>query len=162
MLKKDQDRFYAKGLQFECLGCGRCCTGFPGYVYLSEGDIRAAAGYLRAAHGSFIEKYTRVVAVFNERRLSLTEKKNDHCIFWDDGCSIYPARPYQCRTFPFWERQLVSKGEWEKASGGCPGINRGRVYSKEEIERCVNRVPNYNLDRFTSSPGFDPLTRRRP
>ncbi len=33
-------------------------------------------------------------------------KENGDCVFWDDGCTIYPERPRQCRTFPFWGETL--------------------------------------------------------
>jgi Fe-S-cluster containining protein len=140
--------FYAKGLQFECLGCGRCCTGFPGYVYLSEGDVERASKFLRVGPDEFVARHTRVVTVFNERRLSLTEKGNYDCVFWKDGCAIYPARPYQCAAFPFWKRHLVSRREWDKTTSLCGGIDRGRVYPRSEIDRLVREVPLYDIERF--------------
>jgi Fe-S-cluster containining protein len=146
--EQGEQPIYAKGLQFECLNCGRCCTGFPGYVYLSEHDIARASEFLRMQDGEFIERHTRIVNVFHERRLSLTERKNFDCVFWNEGCTIYPARPYQCRTFPFWKRHMISRREWEKTASICRGVNRGRVYSSEEIERCVRDVPAYDIDRF--------------
>jgi Fe-S-cluster containining protein len=145
-----QEPFYARGLQFECLNCGRCCTGFPGYVYLSERDIARASEFLRIGGDEFVKRHTRVVTVFHERRLALTERKNFDCIFWKDGCTIYPARPYQCATFPFWKRHLVSRREWEKTTSTCRGIDRGRVYSRSEIERFVLGVPVYDIDRFAA------------
>jgi Fe-S-cluster containining protein len=146
--KNGEETFYTKGLQFECLNCGRCCTGFPGYVYLSERDIARASGFLRMGGGEFVERHTRIVTVFHERRLSLTERKNFDCVFWKDGCTIYPARPYQCGAFPFWKRHLVSRREWEKTASTCRGIDRGRVYSRLEIERFVRDVPVYDIDRL--------------
>ena len=50
------------------------------------------------------------------------------------GCAIYPVRPNQCRTWPFWSSNLVSIDQWNFAAQKCPGINRGRWYSFEEIE----------------------------
>jgi Fe-S-cluster containining protein len=66
--------------------------------------------------------------------LSLKEKSNYDCIFWNQGCTVYAARPVQCRTFPFW-RSVVSAAEtWEIAASGCPGIGSGPLYSREQIE----------------------------
>jgi Fe-S-cluster containining protein len=70
-------------------------------------------------------------------RLSLKEKSNFDCVFWKDGCSVYAARPLQCRTFPFWSSILVSSGSWKIARSGCPGMGRGRLFSPEEIESLV-------------------------
>jgi hypothetical protein len=152
----DGDRFYGRGLQFECLRCGACCTGAPGFVYLSQEDIASIAEFLKKDKGSVVRYYTRVVRVFGERRLSLTERSNYYCIFWSRVCLIYPARPYQCRSYPFWKRHLVSRREWNKVGDRCPGINRGRVYRDEEIERFVTETPVYNMDRFGSYGTFHP------
>jgi Fe-S-cluster containining protein len=59
-------------------------------------------------------------------RYSIREKKlgeGDYaCIFFDEknnGCSIYEARPNQCKTFPFWEQFKCNKTE---AKQECPGV----------------------------------------
>ncbi|MHC4300490.1 MAG: YkgJ family cysteine cluster protein, partial [Planctomycetota bacterium] len=51
------------------------------------------------------------------------------------GCGIYCVRPNQCRTWPFWPENLASVNAWNRAAVKCPGINRGRLYSFEEIEK---------------------------
>ena len=144
--------FYEKGLQFECLKCGKCCSGYPGYVYLSETDIERLSAFLHVDRTKFLEKYTRLVRVFHEQRLSLIEKFPYDCVFWDKTCTIYPARPHQCRTYPFWKRYLVSRREWNKIAEFCPGINRGKVYSREEIDALIKTTPRYNILHF--SPDF--------
>jgi hypothetical protein len=37
--------------------------------------------------------------------------------------------------WPFWPSNLASADAWNKAAQRCPGINSGRLYSFEEIER---------------------------
>ena len=148
-MKNTHTPFFEKGLQFECLRCGKCCSGFPGYVYLSEKDIDELVDFLHLNWRSFLKKYTRLVHVFNEPRLSLVEKARHGCVFWDTLCTVYPARPVQCRTYPFWKRHLVSQWEWKRIAGFCPGVNRGRVHSKDEIYRLMNQVPDYNLSHFS-------------
>jgi Fe-S-cluster containining protein len=144
-----QTPIYEKGLQFECTRCGKCCTGFPGFVYLSEPAVTAIAEYLNESIDRFLIKYTKTVSIFHENRFSLIEKSNYDCIFWNENCTIYPVRPYQCRAYPFWNKHLVSKREWEKASRFCPGINRGKVHSKDAIEELIQNVPNYNILKFS-------------
>jgi Fe-S-cluster containining protein len=74
------------------------------------------------------------------RRYSLTEDKNSgDCCFLRhrEGkrvCGIYPVRPLQCRTWPFWERNLESPQAWAEAARECPGINRGSRYDFVQIE----------------------------
>jgi Fe-S-cluster containining protein len=150
MSGNQSESFYAHGLQFECLKCGNCCTGAPGHVYLSEGDIASIAEFLKKDKATIIEQYTRVVNIFAENRLSLTERSNFDCVFWNRLCSIYEARPYQCRSFPFWKRHLISIREWHKVGQRCPGVDRGHLFSASEIDGFADSVPNYNIDGFAS------------
>jgi Fe-S-cluster containining protein len=145
-----QTSIYEKGLQFECTRCGKCCTGFPGFVYLSEPAVKLIADFLDETVERFLIKYTKTVSIFHENRLSLIEKSNYDCIFWDKICKIYPVRPYQCRSYPFWKKHLVSKREWDKAGRFCPGINRGKVHSKNAIDDLIRNVPDYNIENFFS------------
>jgi len=48
---------------------------------------------------------------------------------------IYPVRPSQCRVWPFWSSNLTTPFAWNRATQKCNGINRGRLYSFEEIEK---------------------------
>ncbi len=123
------------GLRFECTGCSRCCRHEPGYVFLSENDLSRLCAGTGLSRAAFIEKYCRSVNIHNFSRLSLKEKENCDCIFWKDGgCTIYEYRPLQCRTYPFWEPFLQSREDWESVAGECPGVNRGRLYSRNEID----------------------------
>ncbi len=88
------------------------------------------ARYLKLDHDEFGRRFLRRVG----NRLSLIEKPDHECIFWDDGCSIYPARPRQCRTFPFWPSHLENPDAWNAAATECEGIGDGRLYSCREIE----------------------------
>jgi Fe-S-cluster containining protein len=117
---------------------------------LSETDIGQLSAFLHIERHCFIEKYTRFVRVFHEQRLSLIEKAPYDCVFWNKDCTVYPARPIQCKTYPFWKRYLVSKREWNKIAEFCPGINRGKVYSRKEIDALINTVPYYNISKFSS------------
>ena len=66
--------------------------------------------------------------------LSLKEKVNKDCIFWDSECTVYKARPLQCRTFPFWESVIACAQSWEITASGCPGINSGELHTGKVIE----------------------------
>ena len=37
-------------------------------------------------------------------------------------CSLYQARPTQCRTWPFWASNLTTPRAWVEASKDCPGM----------------------------------------
>ena len=126
--------FYEKGLRFQCLKeCSGCCGGSPGFVFLKEDEITTIHQHLGLTREAFMSNYTKAV----DDRISLldVQKDNWNCIMLKNGkCSIYAIRPMQCRTFPFWPRNIVSKTEWRDLQNHCPGLNTGRLFSKDEIE----------------------------
>ncbi len=122
--------WYREGLSFSCTRCGDCCTGVPGYVWVEPTEIEALAKHLGLSVDSFGERYLRKVG----RRYSLIEKPGGDCVFFDKGCSVYPARPTQCRTFPFWRSNLKSERAWDEIADECPGIGQGKLFPVEEIE----------------------------
>ncbi len=135
-----QDPFYESGLRFECTRCSRCCRHTPGYVFLSPADLVALCGSLRLSKEEFLRQYCRTIDLGVARRVSLTEKQNLDCILWEkDGCSQYAARPMQCRSFPFWSACVSSREEWEDHARNCPGMGRGPIHTREEIQRWLAR-----------------------
>ena len=77
--------------------------------------------------------------VFRDR---VREKVNGDCVFYDkvSGCTVYPVRPPQCRTWPFWESNLESPEAWDRTEGDCPGSGRGPLIPVEEILRRVKVI----------------------
>ena len=55
------------------------------------------------------------------------------CPFLEEGgCSIHPAKPAQCRVFPFWPELVESRREWLKTARYCPGIGKGPLIQIEQ------------------------------
>ncbi|WP_347244461.1 YkgJ family cysteine cluster protein [Thermogutta sp.] len=132
--------WYAAGLRFECTGCGYCCSGQPGYVYVTEEEIGALAERLRMEIQEFETQFVRLLPSGEK---SLVERPNGDCVFLDlysRRCLVYEVRPRQCRSFPFWPSQLRTERDWEKVCRTCPGCGRGRVYSQEEIEQLARLI----------------------
>jgi len=132
--------FLAAGLRFSCKRCSSCCRHESGFVYLSENDLSRLAHKFKMEYTAFIQTWCRWVPFDwgkgrEGERLSLKEKSNFDCIFWNDGCTVYRARPLQCETFPFWDNIVCSARAWEAAGKSCPGINSGEKHTREEIER---------------------------
>ncbi len=125
-------RWWKDGLSFQCTQCGNCCRA-EGYVWVEQQDIDGLAKFLEMTPEAFENKYVRQVG----RRRSLIEKPNFECIFWDKGCRVYPARPPQCRTFPFWKENLSSLETWLDVVEECPGSGTGTVYSSDQIEQLL-------------------------
>lgn len=124
--------FYAKGLRFECTGCGDCCRarGKTSWVYVTLSERRALARHLRLPTATFTKRYCSKTNGF----FHLRDPSSD-CVFLDGArCTVYAARPGQCRTFPFW-RENMDRKVWNlEVKRDCPGVGRGRVWSKGEIE----------------------------
>ena len=122
---------FDEGIRFECTRCGQCCTGAPGaIVAASDEELATIARDRKMDVEAFRQAYVRRT----DGGLSLKEKENGDCVFWDQtGCSIYEVRPTQCRTYPFWFKNLRSSGAWAAARRACAGIGRGRLYEKDEI-----------------------------
>lgn len=129
--------FYDHGLNFECTQCHACCRHDPGYVFLSRQDLDLLASGVGMEAGVFVENHCRWVDLGEGPVLSLKEKKNYDCIFWDGGCTVYAHRPVQCRTYPFWEGPLASAEKWKWEGRFCPGINRGKLHEKSQIEEAL-------------------------
>ena len=124
--------WYHDGLRFQCLGCGRCCTGQPGYVWVSRREIERLAAALQLEVAELERRFIRCVG----RRKSLIELPNGDCIFYDGTsrrCTVYAARPAQCRTWPFWTSNMRTPRAWEVTCAACPGCGRGPTISSEQI-----------------------------
>jgi hypothetical protein len=96
---------------FKCQQCGACCR-WSGHVLLAEVDITRLAAAARLSEETFISRYTVLAA--NRSQLSLADGPDGSCTLLKDGlCTLYEARPAQCRDFP---------GGWRVAEG-CPALD---------------------------------------
>ena len=98
--------------EFRCSGCGECCR-WTGHVLLEPGDLAPLAEHLGLDVEAFIDAHTRLAP--NRRQLALLDQADGSCAFLDgDRCTVYSARPLQCRSFPH---------AWRVGSG-CPELDR--------------------------------------
>jgi len=117
-------------MRFQCQeSCGgRCCKGPEGFVFLTIDDIERLEKALGRPRDTFAK-----IGVFDS--VFFTDQKNvrawylnsagKQCQFLVNGkCSVYPARPMQCRTYPFWPT-LKDKKAWHAEKAKCPGIDKG-------------------------------------
>ena len=123
--------WYAEGLRFECRQCGRCCRGPGGYVWLSPEETAAIAHALEMTPAAFGKRYLRNTL----SGPALVDSASGDCplLAGDGRCRVYGARPRQCRTWPWWTQNVRSRADWNDEAERCPGMNRGRLWSAEEI-----------------------------
>jgi Fe-S-cluster containining protein len=100
-------------------------------VWVSPEEIEQLAAY----RGESIEEFSRRFVRQVVDRYSLIEKPGGDCVFWDKeaGCTVYPARPRQCRAWPFWPENLATPEHWDHVCEICPGSGHGRLYTLAEI-----------------------------
>ncbi len=141
--------WFSDGLRFKCTGCGKCCTGSPGYVYLSETDLDRLSFHLSMEPKAFIEKYGRQI----DDQYALIDRPDTYdCVFLKENkCTVYEARPTQCRTFPWWIHNLRDPQDWKEASQRCEGINEEAplVSSLVIQEQCLTYMDNLLDQNFT-------------
>ena len=128
---------YEKGIKFQCQESSNCCVsrGSHGFVFLSKKDLTRLAKFFKISLINFKTSYCEATNKF----LHLKEiKKNVECIFLKNKkCSVYKARPTQCRTWPFWPENMNSKTWNRDIINFCPGIGKGAIISKKIIDKLL-------------------------
>ncbi len=106
----------------KCDECGgKCCTGESGNIFVTKQEIETLATHLHVSEEILRKDYLKKVGY----RYSIKEvKRGDsyECLFFDiinKNCSIYEARPTQCKTFPFWDYYKQRVGELKEE---CIGV----------------------------------------
>ena len=133
-------KWYSEGLKFTCKQCAVCCSGEPGFVWLTSNDIEKISEYLKISVDKVKKQYIRAAGT----GFSLIEKLGGDCVFLNNKkCSIYPVRPLQCTTWPFWEVNVVSREAWNRCCNACPGGGLGRHYRFSSIERALLKNKGY-------------------
>ena len=87
-----------RSVHYECQRCTACCR-WPGFVLVSEEEIREIAEFLGIEETDFIQRQTRL----RPRRdgLALLDQPDGSCAFLaGNRCTIQPVKPAQCRDFP--------------------------------------------------------------
>jgi Fe-S-cluster containining protein len=126
--------WFAGGLRFKCTSCGKCCTGTgaSGSVQLSQADLQRLAGFFKLPVGRFVRQYTRSI----KGRRVLNDRPDSHdCVFLaGKTCTVYEARPTQCRTYPWWAANLQDRESWQAAAAFCEGIDHPDAVLVAEAE----------------------------
>lgn len=126
--------WYGDGLKFTCTQCGDCCRTHGDYrwVFLENEDIARLSAFLKIDRRAFLHEYTE-----KEDGVRVLKWPNEvQCIFLGEkGCTVYEARPLQCRTWPFWNENLKKKVWDTDIVPFCPGAGEGRLYKIGEIRK---------------------------
>ncbi len=101
---------------------GNCCIGESGYIWITEKEINVLAMHLNITQEELRIKYLNKISYKHSIKEVKLSEDNFACVFFNlekRQCSIYEARPTQCRTFPFWE---YFKKNTKEVYEECPAI----------------------------------------
>ena len=107
---------------FSCTRCGFCCQGQT-TVSLNDTDQQNMLGFLKISETEAISKYWRL-----NNGVVQMKTVDGHCIFFNDGCIIHPARPWRCRQWPMVPAILYDRTNLLTIQESCPGLNKDADY----------------------------------
>lgn len=158
-------------MRFSCLKCGNCCRDKKTVVTLTHKDIIRIAEFLGFDERRLVKDvlvfyqvdeslkkllaFPSVETFKGEAIIGLRKREDGSCIFLQGNlCSIYPARPMTCRTFPFTfsvKDGWLKYGVATKAKELCPGLNEG-----EEVDE--NQLAELGLSAVTELEEYSKIT----
>jgi Fe-S-cluster containining protein len=144
--KLEKKTWWSEGLRFQCQGSGKCCTshGEYGFVFLTKEDRQRMAEHLGISLAAFTRKYCQRSNGFFHLK---EDGKNPDCFFLKDKrCSIYEARPTQCRTWPFWPDVMNAKTWKKEVVTFCPGVGKGPILSEAHIRKSLNQQTQSEIE----------------
>ncbi|NNK14071.1 MAG: YkgJ family cysteine cluster protein [Desulfofustis sp.] len=117
---------------FQCTQCGFCCHGET-TVSLDEEDQRRMIDAVEKPADEVAAQFWRITG-------STVQMKTvqGHCIFYDDGCTVYHGRPWRCKQWPLVPALLEDENNFLIIRDSCPGINRKLSY--EEFREIMARL----------------------
>ncbi len=123
------------GYRFQCQGSGKCCVSRDryGYVYLSLPDRRRMAAHLKLKTQEFTRRYCSKT----DGWFHLKDFVGPCTFLRDKRCTIYEARPTQCRTWPFWPENMNAKVWSTDIASFCPGVGKGPELPPETVHQQV-------------------------
>lgn len=130
-------------LRFKCTQCSQCCYGGKyAYVRANAEEINKITQFMNMDLDTFKDDFLIKLVDhgygirMKQSLLAKAAGKKGHCVLLNEQgkCSVYPVRPTQCRTYPFWPEILISEEKWNDEVHRCEGINSGEVIDTEYIE----------------------------
>lgn len=101
---------------FQCRQCGYCCHGET-TVSLNSDDLERLCDFLRMPVEEVKEKYLRISG--NTIQMKTVD---GHCIFYNEGCTVHPGKPWRCSQWPLHPSMLTDPNNFESIRQSCPGI----------------------------------------
>jgi len=92
--------------RFKCMNCGKCCSAFYSQINVTVGDLIRISGFLEKPISYILKNFVGINPFGdpeNPTKFSYEPGINMPCLLRkNERCSIYEARPLNCRLFPYW------------------------------------------------------------
>lgn len=116
-------------MNFKCQQTGRCCVarGNIGFVFLTKKDIDRLVLHTGIPADQLAKRSRFEYTRFSKAPVEAwhLSKSEDQCRFLKGKqCSVYEARPTQCRTYPYWPENMNAE-RWAEEGKFCAGIGKG-------------------------------------
>lgn len=136
--------------KFKCTACGNCCKG-PGEVYFTAEEFENVVRFLQLNSDQKSKLENKLVQ--SRKNGYLVHSAGTACYFLDrnNRCKVYPVRPLQCRTFPFWPSTFRSISSLEMVESECPGTMSSDPEAREFTALQVTRKVNQTHKNFLQS-----------
>lgn len=139
-----------------CRACtGRCCSGASGRIWVNPQEIAEISRFLGIPEIDLIRNALQRI----DNRLSIREVPAEdgfRCLFLEEGrparCAVYPARPRQCRSFPFWD---LCRGRGDILSRECPGIRMPALAESSQDPYSMPSLFSREMRHAPDSPGAE-------
>ena len=124
---------------FSCKQCGHCCHGET-TVSLTEEDQKRLAGYLKLSIEQMKNRYMRVNGNLVQMKII-----DGHCIFFNHGCTVHPAKPWRCTQWPLHPSILDDESNFSAIQDSCPGLN-GDLSYREFCKKFMKHLETESMD----------------
>ncbi|HPH03330.1 MAG TPA: YkgJ family cysteine cluster protein [Spirochaetota bacterium] len=120
-----------RGMAFGCKRCGQCCS-WPGMVFFTREERSAAAQHLGMSERAFSSAYH--LGQTGENEWVVHAPRGCPLLGQNKECAIYPVRPLQCASYPFWRSKLGTPAARRAYLRECPGAGRGRWLKWDTVD----------------------------
>ncbi len=109
---------------FVCQRCGFCCQGET-TVSLDKHDVNNILQQLNIEEVDALKGYLR-----KNKNIVQMQIVNNHCVFYNDGCTIHKSRPTRCAQWPLHPSILIDEANLNTIMESCPGVRRDLSYKE--------------------------------
>ncbi|MDH7596622.1 MAG: YkgJ family cysteine cluster protein [Methanothrix sp.] len=169
-------------VRFKCQRCGACChhrrpsefselippelvqrfVERSNLIHLNEDEISR----ISRIYGLRPEEFVDTLYPYDGRAVRISDdgsgvvldipvlksKPDTTCVFYDNGCRIYPHRPRACRLFPFRISEREIAGDVVLSidyNPGCPGIGKGDYADTRKIRELAVEIFSKRMNAIT-------------